>query len=90
MNRVKPIAYAAIDGNRYSEVVLPVANPYPTAMIRVPRHTGIDPGDLPLANILNRQLPARGRAGQRRPGPHQRGENSPDHRDIPKIIGYAK
>ena len=46
VNRVKPIADAAIDGNRYSVVVQPVAVPHPTAVIRVPRHAGIDLVDL--------------------------------------------
>ena len=46
VNRIKPIADAAIDYNRYSVVVQPVANPDPTAVIRVPRHAGIDLADL--------------------------------------------
>jgi len=46
VNRIRPIADAAIDYNRYSVVVQPVANPDPTAVIRVPRHAGIDLADL--------------------------------------------
>ncbi|MCK4489365.1 MAG: Flp pilus assembly complex ATPase component TadA, partial [Anaerolineales bacterium] len=37
VNRIKPIVDAAIDYNRYSVVVQPIANPDPTAVIRIPR-----------------------------------------------------
>ncbi len=46
VNRIKPIVDAAIDYNRYSVVVQPIANPDPTAVIRIPRHAGIDLDDL--------------------------------------------
>ena len=46
VNRIQPIADAAIDYNRYSVAVQPVANPDPTAVIRIPRHAGIDLVDL--------------------------------------------
>ena len=46
VNRIKPIVDAAIDYNRYSVVVQPIANPDPTAVIRIPRHAGIDLEDL--------------------------------------------
>jgi len=46
VNRIKPIVDAAIDYNRYSVVVQPIANPDPTAVIRIPRHGGIDLEDL--------------------------------------------
>jgi pilus assembly protein CpaF len=46
VNRIKPIVDAAIDYNRYSVVVQPIANPDPTAVIRIPRHAGIDLVDL--------------------------------------------
>ncbi len=42
VNRIKPIVDASIDYNRYSVVVQPIANPDPTAVIRIPRHAGID------------------------------------------------
>ena len=46
VNRIKPIVDAAIDYNRYSVVVQPIAKPDPTAVIRIPRHAGIDLVDL--------------------------------------------
>jgi pilus assembly protein CpaF len=46
VNRIKPIVDASIDYNRYSVVVQPIANPDPTAVIRIPRHAGIDLVDL--------------------------------------------
>ncbi len=46
VNRIKPIVDASIDYNRYSVVVQPIANPDPTAVIRIPRHAGIDLSDL--------------------------------------------
>ena len=46
VNRIKPIVDAAIDYNRYSVVVQPIANPDPTAVIRIPRHAGINLEDL--------------------------------------------
>ena len=46
VNRIKPIVDAAIDYNRYSVVVQPIARPDPTAVIRIPRHAGIDLVDL--------------------------------------------
>lgn len=46
VNRIKPIVDASIDYNRYSVVVQPIANPDPTAVIRIPRHAGIDLEDL--------------------------------------------
>jgi pilus assembly protein CpaF len=46
VNRIKPIVDAAIEYNRYSVVVQPIANPDPTAVIRIPRHAGIELIDL--------------------------------------------
>ncbi|RLC99572.1 MAG: hypothetical protein DRI46_09240 [Chloroflexi bacterium] len=46
VNRIKPIVDAAIDYNRFSVVVQPIAKPDPTAVIRIPRHAGIDLVDL--------------------------------------------
>ena len=46
VNRIKPIVDASIEYNRYSVVVQPIANPDPTAVIRIPRHAGIDLDDL--------------------------------------------
>ena len=46
VNRIKPIVDAAIDYNRYSVVTQPIANPDPTAVIRIPRHAGIELIDL--------------------------------------------
>jgi len=46
VNRIKPIVDAAIEYNRYSVVTQPIANPDPTAVIRIPRHAGIELIDL--------------------------------------------
>ncbi len=46
VNRIKPIVDASIEYNRYSVVMQPIANPDPTAVIRIPRHAGIDLVDL--------------------------------------------
>ena len=56
VNRIKPIVDAAIDYNRYSVVVQPIANPDPTAVIRIPRHTGIDLVDLVKPWYVDKQI----------------------------------
>jgi len=46
VNRIRPIADAAIERNRYSVVMNPVSKPSPTAVIRIPHHDSIELGDL--------------------------------------------
>jgi pilus assembly protein CpaF len=46
VNRIRPMGDAAFDYNRYRVVVLPIAIPDPPAVIRIPRHGGIDLVDL--------------------------------------------
>lgn len=56
VNRIKPIVDASIDYNRYSVVVQPIANPDPTAVIRIPRHGGIDLEDLVKPWYVDKKL----------------------------------
>ena len=57
VNRIKPIVDAAIDYNRYSVVTQPIANPDPTAVIRIPRHAGIELIDLYKPWRVNKDTP---------------------------------